>query len=85
MFSLLKLITRSTDQNTITYPHFVAFISLLNNMELIKKVYLTIADKHENREISKMQFFKEAQQFSQLTPYELNILFSLVKSFRDDE
>lgn len=82
---MFKLITKSTDQNTISYPHFVAFISLLNNMELIKKVYLTIANNHENREISKMQFFKEAQQFSQLTPYEINILFSLIKSFREDE
>lgn len=30
-------------------------------------------------------FLREAQQFSQLTPYEINILFSLIKSFRDDE
>lgn len=28
---------------------------------------------------------REAQQFSQLTPYEINILFTLIKSFRDDE
>ncbi|CAF0768277.1 unnamed protein product [Brachionus calyciflorus] len=83
--NLDALITRSTDQNTITYPHFVAFIYLLNNMELIKKIYLTIADEHPNREVSKGQFLKEAQQFSQVTPYEINILFSLIRSFRDDD
>ena len=28
---------------------------------------------------------RAAQQFSQVTPLEVNILFNLVKSFRDDK
>ena len=54
-------------------------------MELIKKVYSTCANDHPNREVSKGQFLREAQHFSQLTPYEIDILYSLVNSFRNDE
>jgi hypothetical protein len=33
----------------------------------------------------KGQFLREAQQFSQITPCEIHILFSLIKGFRSDE
>ena len=38
-----------------------------------------------NSKIFLGQFLREAQQFSQVTPYEINILFSVIRSFRDDE
>lgn len=72
------------NQTVITYPFFIAFICLLNNMELIKKIYLEASGDHQNREISRGEFMRAAQQFSQVTPLEVNILFNLVKSFRDD-
>ena len=62
----------------------MAFNSLLNNMELIKKIYVTSASGTENGEISKGQFLQQAQQFSQITPLEVNILYSLISSFRKD-
>ena len=79
------MIDISSNQPTISFQFFVAFIYLLNNMELIKKVYSTCANDHPNREVSKGQFLREAQHFSQLTPYEIDILYSLVNSFRNDE
>lgn len=72
------------NQTQITYPFFIAFICLLNNMELVKKIYLEASDDQENRDISRGQFMRAAQQFSQVTPLEVNLLFSLVKAFRDD-
>jgi solute carrier family 25 aspartate/glutamate transporter 12/13 len=54
-------------------------------MELIKKIYLTCSNNNPNTEISKGQFLREAQQFSQITPCEIHILFSLIKGFRADE
>lgn len=69
----------------ITYPYFVAFTYLLNNMELVKKIYLTCAENSEDKEVTKSQFLKEALQFSQITPCEIHILFSLIKGFRTDE
>lgn len=37
----------------ITYPYFKGLISLLNDMELIKKIYLHITDKVKDKEITK--------------------------------
>jgi solute carrier family 25 aspartate/glutamate transporter 12/13 len=69
----------------ISFPFFMAFNSLLNNMELVKKIYLTCAHGSErNGEISKGEFLQQAQQFSQITPLEVNILYSLINSFRKD-
>ena len=52
-------------------------------MELIKKVYMGC--DNENKPISKNKFLREAQHFSQLTPYEINILYAIIKTFRNDE
>lgn len=83
--NLDRLLSESSGQAKISYSFFVAFISTLNNMELMKKIYLTCSNNYEQREVSRGIFLREAQQFSQLTPYEINILFSLIRSFRDDE
>lgn len=86
--NLSELIKQSSieahNQTVITYPFFNAFICLLNNMELIKKIYLEASNDSQDRDISKGQFMRAAQQFSQVTPFEVNLLFSLVKAFRDD-
>ena len=39
--------------NTVSYPYFVAFISLLNNIELIKKIYLNATNGSRTLEITK--------------------------------
>ena len=39
--------------NTVSYPYFVAFISLLNNIELIKKIYLNATNGSRTIEITK--------------------------------
>lgn len=37
----------------VSYTYFIAFISLLNNMELVKKVYLAASQKDFTREVTK--------------------------------
>jgi solute carrier family 25 aspartate/glutamate transporter 12/13 len=54
-------------------------------MELIKKIYSSCANQNHNKEVTKSQLMREAQQFSQLTPYEITVLFSLIKNLRSDE
>ncbi len=39
----------------VSYPYFVAFVSLLSNIELIKKVYLNATEGSRTEEISKGQ------------------------------
>ncbi|XP_002740606.1 electrogenic aspartate/glutamate antiporter SLC25A12, mitochondrial-like [Saccoglossus kowalevskii] len=61
----------------VSFPYFNAFNSLLNNMELIEKVYLTITRGYDKAEVNKEEFLLGAQQFSQITPLEVDILFHL--------
>lgn len=63
--------------NIVSYPYFVAFISLLNNIELIKKIYLNATNGSRTIEITKEEFMHSAQMMSQITPLEIDILFHL--------
>lgn len=55
----------------------MAFNSLLNNMELIKRVYLNATHGHRTYEVTKEEFLHSAQMMSQITPLEVDILFTL--------
>lgn len=37
----------------VSFPYFMAFITLLNNMELVKRIYLNASNENHNREITK--------------------------------
>jgi solute carrier family 25 aspartate/glutamate transporter 12/13 len=37
----------------VSFPYFMAFTSLLNNMELIKRIYLNATAEHKTHEITK--------------------------------
>ncbi|XP_022193293.2 LOW QUALITY PROTEIN: calcium-binding mitochondrial carrier protein Aralar1 [Nilaparvata lugens] len=61
----------------VSFPYFMAFNSLLNNMELVKRIYLNATNGHRNQEITKEEFLYSAQMMSQITPLEVDILFLL--------
>lgn len=61
----------------ISFPYFMAFNTLLNNMELIKRVYLNATNGHRTQEVTKEEFLHSAQMMSQITPLEVDILFQL--------
>lgn len=61
----------------VSFPYFMAFNSLLNNMELIKRIYLNATNGHRNQEVTKEEFLHSAQMMSQITPLEVDILFVL--------
>ncbi|KAI8423984.1 hypothetical protein MSG28_002643 [Choristoneura fumiferana] len=62
----------------ISFPYYMAFTSLLNNMELIKRVYLNATNGHRSQEVTKEEFLHSAQMMSQITPLEVDILFFLL-------
>jgi len=66
---------------SVSYAFFVAFLSLLSNMELIKKVYLNATNGSRTQEITKEEFLYSAQMMSQITPLETDILFLLCDLF----
>ncbi|XP_077290947.1 calcium-binding mitochondrial carrier protein aralar1 isoform X2 [Arctopsyche grandis] len=61
----------------VSFPYFMAFNKLLNNMELIKRVYLNATNGHRTQEVTKEEFLSSAQLMSQITPLEVDILFQL--------
>ncbi|XP_024867067.1 calcium-binding mitochondrial carrier protein Aralar1 isoform X4 [Temnothorax curvispinosus] len=61
----------------VSFPYFMAFNSLLNNMELIKRIYLNATNGHRYQEVTKEEFLYSAQMMSQITPLEVDILFYL--------
>ncbi|CAG0893302.1 unnamed protein product [Cyprideis torosa] len=66
----------------VSYPYFVAFISLLHNMELVKKVYLNCTNGDRQAEITREEFLRSSQMMSQITPLEVEILFHMVNLIR---
>lgn len=61
----------------VSFPYFMAFNSLLNNMELVKRIYLNATSGNRSEELTKEEFLYSAQMMSQITPLEVDILFHL--------
>ncbi|XP_012691870.1 calcium-binding mitochondrial carrier protein Aralar1 [Clupea harengus] len=61
----------------VSFSFFNAFTSLLNNMELIRKIYSTLSGTNKNTEVTKGEFIQAANKFGQITPMEIDILYQL--------
>lgn len=66
-----------TISHQVSFSYFNGFNSLLNNMELIRKIYSTLAGNRKDVEVTKEEFVLAAQRFGQVTPMEVDILFQL--------
>ncbi|OCT63594.1 solute carrier family 25 member 12 L homeolog isoform X1 [Xenopus laevis] len=70
-----------TISHQVSFSYFNAFNSLLNNMELVLKIYSTIAGSRKDLEVTKEEFAHAANKFGQITPLEIDILFQLSDLF----
>ncbi|KAK5860988.1 hypothetical protein PBY51_022421 [Eleginops maclovinus] len=61
----------------VSFSYFNAFNALLNNMELIRKIYSTVAGTHRDTHVTKEEFVHAANKFGQITPMEIDILYQL--------
>ncbi|KAE8748965.1 hypothetical protein FOCC_FOCC004371 [Frankliniella occidentalis] len=75
--NLVAAASGGTGGQRVSFPYFMAFNSLLNNMELIKRIYLNATGGNRNQEVTKEEFLHSAQMMSQITPLEVDILFVL--------
>ncbi|XP_072506847.1 electrogenic aspartate/glutamate antiporter SLC25A13, mitochondrial [Notamacropus eugenii] len=66
-----------TTAHQVSFSYFNGFNSLLNNMEIIRKIYTTLAGSRKDIEVTKEEFALAAQKFGQITPMEVDILFQL--------
>jgi len=65
----------SGGQQHVSYAYFTAFIRLLTNIDLVKKIYLSATNGSRTSEVTKEEFLYSAQMISQITPLEVDILF----------
>ncbi|XP_050300438.1 calcium-binding mitochondrial carrier protein Aralar1 isoform X2 [Anthonomus grandis grandis] len=75
---LIEAVQGETQSKRVSFPYFIAFNALLNNMELVKRIYLNVTNGHRTQEVSKEEFMHSAQAMSQMTPLEVEILFHLM-------
>nr|XP_057937106.1 electrogenic aspartate/glutamate antiporter SLC25A12, mitochondrial-like isoform X1 [Doryrhamphus excisus] len=61
----------------VSFSYFNAFNALLNNMELVRKIYSTFAGTHKDTLVTKEEFVHAANKFGQITPMEIDILYQL--------
>lgn len=52
-FSTLQAVSAGQSGRKVSFPYFMAFNSLLNNMELIKRIYLNATNGHRYQEVTK--------------------------------
>ena len=69
--------TQETEGPQVSFAYCTALRALLSNMEEMKKIYLEASKGSRTKEIPKVQFMHFAQQVSQATPLEIDILFKL--------
>ncbi|CAL8389569.1 unnamed protein product [Gadus morhua 'NCC'] len=61
----------------VSFSYFNGFNALLNNMELVRKVYSTVAGTQLDKPVTKEEFANAANRFGQITPMEIEILYQL--------
>ncbi|CAG5126261.1 unnamed protein product [Candidula unifasciata] len=76
--NIITVVMGEGHQRQISYAYFTAFISLLNNIELVKRIYLGATRRDTTKPLPKEEFLYQAQEFSQITPLEVDILYQLV-------
>uniref|UniRef100_A0A336KXR9 CSON001881 protein n=1 Tax=Culicoides sonorensis TaxID=179676 RepID=A0A336KXR9_CULSO len=69
-----------TQGHKVSFPYFMAFNSLLNNMELIKRVYLNASSGSRVEEVNKDNLLYSSQLMSQVTPLEVDILYQITNA-----
>ncbi|OXA52199.1 Calcium-binding mitochondrial carrier protein Aralar1 [Folsomia candida] len=81
---LLKdIVKKVTNDEQVSFPFFIAFNTILANVELAKKVYLLATKGIRDREISIQEFQAASNMMSQITPLQSQILFTLSTLIHD--
>ncbi|XP_029874702.1 calcium-binding mitochondrial carrier protein Aralar1 [Aquila chrysaetos chrysaetos] len=73
----LVSVAGGTVSHQVSFSYFNAFNDLLNNMDLVRKIYSNIAGTRRDVEVTKEEFTHSAIRFGQVTPLEIDILYQL--------
>ncbi|KAK0142821.1 Calcium-binding mitochondrial carrier protein Aralar1 [Merluccius polli] len=72
-----NLAAGGSTSHMVSFSYFNAFNALLNNMELVRKIYSTLAGSQPDTHVTKEEFSTAANRFGQITPMEIEILYQL--------
>lgn len=78
-----QIVKKVTNDEQVSFPFFIAFNTILANVELAKKVYLLATKGIRDREISIQEFQAASNMMSQITPLQSQILFTLSTLIHD--
>ncbi|XP_041700275.1 calcium-binding mitochondrial carrier protein Aralar1 isoform X3 [Coregonus clupeaformis] len=73
----LVSVAGGSTSHMVSFSYFNAFNALLNNMELIRKIYSTLAGTYKDTLVTKDEFVSAANKFGQINPMEIDILYQL--------
>ncbi|KAM4668177.1 electrogenic aspartate/glutamate antiporter SLC25A12, mitochondrial isoform 2-T10 [Amazona ochrocephala] len=73
----LVSVAGGTVSHQVSFSYFNAFNALLNNMDIVRKIYSNIAGTRKDVEVTKEEFTHSAIHFAQITPLEIDILYQL--------
>uniref|UniRef100_A0A1I8IT28 EF-hand domain-containing protein n=1 Tax=Macrostomum lignano TaxID=282301 RepID=A0A1I8IT28_9PLAT len=82
---LMQVVFGAEHGSHISFSYFNAFISLLNNMELLKKLIQARTGNDVHAPVTREELTNDAMSYNQLTPLEVDILFQLAKFLREDD
>lgn len=77
--NLIAIAGGNSSAHTVRFPFYQAVNSLLNKMELIKRVYIAMARGNLDLKVTKEEFLQAAQAYAHITPYEVEILFHIAE------
>ncbi|XP_033114725.1 calcium-binding mitochondrial carrier protein Aralar1-like [Anneissia japonica] len=64
-------------KHLVSYPYFLAFNSMLKDVELMRRIYNSLAKNDPSVAVTKEEFLHASQVFPQVSPLEVEILFHL--------
>uniref|UniRef100_A0A914HB78 EF-hand domain-containing protein n=1 Tax=Globodera rostochiensis TaxID=31243 RepID=A0A914HB78_GLORO len=77
--NLIAVAGGNSSAHKVRFPFYQAINSLLAKMELIKRVYQSIARGNIDLKVTREEFLQATQSYAQITPYEVEILFHLAE------
>ncbi|KAH7693582.1 Protein K02F3.2 a, partial [Aphelenchoides avenae] len=77
--NLIAVASGTSSAHKVRFPFYQSFNSLLAKMELMKRVYMSIARGNLDLKVTKEEFLQATQSYAQITPYEVEILFHLAE------
>uniref|UniRef100_A0A1I8C1N1 Calcium-binding mitochondrial carrier protein Aralar1 n=1 Tax=Meloidogyne hapla TaxID=6305 RepID=A0A1I8C1N1_MELHA len=77
--NLIAVAGGGSSAHKVRFPFYQAFNSLLAKMELMKRVYMSIARGNIGLMVTREEFLQATQAYAQITPYEVEILFHLAE------